>query len=277
MFEDRSNFSKNFIKDGSIYLNDKFGVFIITGSNYNLFYYYDVRDNTMNQLQSLKNNHSHGGMVIHPKSSSIICLSGFNTRAVERYSDNLLIKGFKKISNRVKPAYENQWYNLPELKTDRSRAGYIIVNDIIYAFFGYSQKTNSYCKTIERLDLNKDYIGSYFGWEEIKYSSNKSKFDPYLTSFYCVENIFNNEIILIGGFDSNEQSNEKILSYKIGEKNLEIEFNYKNSNFNFEMMQESVPFLKDDKLFNYSWYDERGSDALLIIEPKTLVMKTIYS
>jgi hypothetical protein len=204
----------------------------------------------MTQLPSLKYSHTSGGLAIHSKSSSLICLSGSKCKTVEKYTDELLIKGYGKKKSKGDTS-EMQWNNLPELSYDRANAGYVVVNDYLYAFFGYSASSNKSLHSIERLDLSKDYIGSYFEWDIIKYNRGDGV-SMNLQGFICVDSKDENEIIIVGG-QAGSLYNDKIISFNNTSKNLVVKGKFDIRNASFTQMKNTVPsndaktyFLVDD-------------------------------
>jgi hypothetical protein len=81
---------------GNIFLNLKNKLFVITGSNFNMFFFYDPIKNQIYRLPSLKENHCRGGLVYVKYFNSILCISGKYTKKVEVFKlDEFNINNFQ--------------------------------------------------------------------------------------------------------------------------------------------------------------------------------------
>ena len=86
-FEDENEFKLNYqVFAGNIFLNHKNKLFIVTGANFNMFYYYDPITNKIIRLPSLKENHCRGGMIYVKYFNSIFCISGKYTKQIEFFN-----------------------------------------------------------------------------------------------------------------------------------------------------------------------------------------------
>jgi hypothetical protein len=259
-FNDKDyKFQKNYSQENSLILNDKNGLFIITGTNCDQFYYFNMLDSSMSFISTLKSNHKNGGLVADGFRNALICLSGTLTNSVEKYVDDYLVKGYYSFEGRK--TYPNQsWSNFPELKHDREKAGYVIVNDCIYAMFGYSNTQKKYIETIERIPLS-----NYTTWEEIKLTSDAPSLQ--LRSFTCIEDSDNNRIIIFGGQDgSNWKSNKGALNYNYIQSSVTVNSNFavNNNNSYFNRVTGLVPFYLDST-FSFAGFDDNNKAYL--IEP----------
>ena len=71
-------------------------------------------------------------------------------------SNCLFVFGGKKINSCEYYSFaDKKVYKLPDLITDRANASFIVSNNKIFGFFGFSYSKNSYAKTIEYIDYNK--------------------------------------------------------------------------------------------------------------------------
>lgn len=135
----------------------------------------------------------------------------------------IFIVGGSTKSVEVYDIEENTLVKDSELIETRSECTLCMVNDVyLYAFCGFHlHQTFNY--TVERCNLRK----SVRMWEYVHFNTNNNmKFIP---SFFCVSYYKNNDIILVGGNDSIEESNKSYI-VKIGmEKNSNDEIN----EFNF--------------------------------------------
>ena len=96
-FVDNCEFKLNYqVFAGNIFLNLKNKLFIITGSNFNMFFFYDPIKNQIYRLPSLKENHCRGGLIYVKYFNSILCISGKYTKKVEVFKlDDFNINNFQ--------------------------------------------------------------------------------------------------------------------------------------------------------------------------------------
>ena len=96
-FIDNCEFKLNYqVFSGNIFLNLKNKLFIITGSNFNMFFFYDPIKNQVYRLPSLKENHCRGGLIYVKYFNSILCISGKYTKKVEVFKlDEFNINNFQ--------------------------------------------------------------------------------------------------------------------------------------------------------------------------------------
>ena len=96
-FVDNCEFKLNYqVFAGNIFLNLKNKLFIITGSNFNMFFFYDPIKNQIFRLPSLKENHCRGGLIYVKYFNSILCISGKYTKKVEVFKlDEFNINNFQ--------------------------------------------------------------------------------------------------------------------------------------------------------------------------------------
>lgn len=71
-----------------------------------------------------------------------ICFWGKNINSCEYYSFS-----------------DKKVYSLPDLITDRANASFIISNNKIFGFFGFSYDEDNYANTIEYIDIKKRIDG----------------------------------------------------------------------------------------------------------------------
>src|SRR4051812_27322648 len=63
-FSDKDyKFQKTYVQQGSLVLNDKNGLFVVTGTSFDQLFYFNMTDNTMSYISTLKDNHMNGGLV----------------------------------------------------------------------------------------------------------------------------------------------------------------------------------------------------------------------
>ena len=114
-----------------ITLNSLQGVFILTGQNTNILYYYSQLQNVMAKITELKENHLDGFLLLNDYDKSIIVLSGQYTKKVESYS--FVTKSLTE---------------LPSMGYCRTNGTYCLINKKVYAFFGYDSNQEHFIKNI---------------------------------------------------------------------------------------------------------------------------------
>ena len=139
-------FQKDYQYEGTILYNTLDGIFILTGKKSDTLYYYNSKYDTINKVCNLNNGHDNGSLLLDKENNRLFAFGGKETTACEYYS-------FK----------DKKAINMPSLTIDRANASYIICNNKIYGFFGFSYKNNKYCGTIEYIDNRR-----LDRWSEIK-------------------------------------------------------------------------------------------------------------
>ena len=189
------DFKDNYIDDNSnTFLNCYTGLFIITGTSNdknnksyllkNKFYYYDNINKRINKLNSLEHNSSKGCLIYLNILNKILCISGEMSNKVSiycfndyleykfnnlEYKKSLLYKQILKLNSKLNIL--NKWLDFPSLNFKRSKPGIIVINqNIIYVAFGYTDCSSKY-NTIERFNINNNFIYDYY--DKFKYT-NKS-------------------------------------------------------------------------------------------------------
>ena len=191
-FIDKSNFSKEIKKyEEIIQLNIDNKLLLLSGENYNKFYYYDCDSNSMNYLGNTLYDHHFGCIVYCYKYNMIYLLGGENQTKCE-----ISFLNTKK---------KMDWKTLPSLNEERQKFASMYFNDFIYVFFGYSiQKRNNLC-SIERINVNTN---DNF---EIVYINEQIT----LCSLACTQLIDNNEknenILLLGGYDGKNNIDSSLI------------------------------------------------------------------
>lgn len=184
-------------EEGSITYNTLKGLFVLTGSNYNMVFYYSQIKNSISQIIQLDNNHCNGSIVMDDVTQNLIFLSGSNNAIVEQFE-------FKK----------NQLTLLPSMLQARANASYCFINHCLYGFFGYNYQSKQITNTIEYLDFDNSK-----SWEHFIYSS-KDNFN-YACAYHLVMNMEENEVLLLGGIKGSEEAlNQKIIAIDISNKTI---------------------------------------------------------
>ena len=209
-FADYSNYTINFNKDNITYLNINNNVFIITGKNNDLFYFFNYKKKSITKLSNLKYNHLNCGLIKYD--NKIICISGNFTKKIEAYDLKL-----------------NKWNDsiIKEMNQERAKSSFLIINNFIYAFYGYNYIQNKYINNIEFYENNL--------WKEIYINNNNLNG---IIEHICYVD-FNNDIIILGGM--NEKGFNKNY-YKLNLNNKKLinigqeKINEENSVFNSQII-----------------------------------------
>ena len=228
------NFYSNYYKkysDGSLLLNTLGGLFILTGDNYNILFYYSQYENEINMIQTFKTNHKYGGMLLTPDGNKIIILGGESTNEVIIYN-----------------MQKNEIINLPNLNHKRINSSYNLINDsYIFTFFG---KGNN---TIEYLDLNN----TKNDWNVLDYKCNN--FFKELEGHISF-NINNNVVIIVGG-----KNNNNILVFYLKEKFFDVTDIKINIDEQFEIKE---LFFDKEKCFNIIYNNESNYNEIIGMDNK---------
>ena len=137
--EDLSDiFEKEYIYQNTILYNILNGVFILTGKNTDILFFYNSINETIIKVCQFNSGHQLGCLLLDQENNRIFILGGKNTNLCESYS------------------FDDQKINeIPNLNFDRANASYIISNNKIFGFFGFSFKKGKYICNIEYIDKNK--------------------------------------------------------------------------------------------------------------------------
>lgn len=231
-FKDRFEFKLNYqVYAGNVFLNLKNMLYIITGSNFNMFYFYDPKLNEVFRLPSLSDNHCRGGMIYLEFYNSIFCISGKYTKKVEYFNLSALKKAHiknnssidSKMSSKTKPKQsfnksmttsvdmdytkddQMKWDDFPSLNIARNYSSFFVYNNnYLYVFFGYNQN-RGYLDSIERIDLKEPKA-----FEMVKYRNPKGLELKLNSMGACFAN--SEEVYLLGGSER-EKYTDQILKY----------------------------------------------------------------
>ena len=175
-FADYSNYTINFNKESYSYLNLNGSVFIITGKNNDMFYFFNYKKRCINRLSNLKYNHQNCSLIKYD--NKLICLSGNFTKKVESYD-----------------LKSNKWDDsiIKEMNQERSKSCYLLINNyLIYAFYGYNYIKSKFINNIEFYDIKSNL------WKEISINNNING----IIEHTCYID-YNNDIIILGGITEN--------------------------------------------------------------------------
>ena len=143
-FYDKGNFRKDFTTEADVIQLNLLGkLFMLSGKNFNKFYYYDLTTNSIYYLNNTLYNHYYGSMVYCPKYNTIYLLGGNDQVKCEMLylTNNTNVKAL-------------QWKAIPSLNEERQEFASLYFDDYIYVFFGFSSKKGINLSSIERINVN---------------------------------------------------------------------------------------------------------------------------
>lgn len=179
---DNKDFQNSYNKDINtllLYNNISNKLYIITGTNNDQLFIYDLNKGIFQKYSNLKNNHMFGGLLNLKK--NIICLSGKFNKKVEIYDES-----------------NDKWNDksFEELPEERAHSYYLLLNNqYIYGFYGYNYVINEYLNNIVFYDLDKNI------WNTIMDNSLDNN-NKGIKNHFCYQNINDKFINILGG-DSN--------------------------------------------------------------------------
>ena len=194
-----------------ITLNSLQGVFILTGQNTNILYYYSQLQNVIAKITELEENHLDGFLLLNDFDKSIIVLSGQYTKRVKSYS--FVTKTLTE---------------LPSMNYCRANGTYCLINKKVYAFFGYDSNQEHFIKNIEYLDLNLNSTS----WIELVLNCDFGL--TQCLSFYSGQN----KVLFFGGINDQEDYNRD--NYELDLNNYSIQ---KSNKYSFDYNNAKECFL----------------------------------
>ena len=228
------SFLNNYINENTIICNTFTGVFILTGKNTDILYYYDKKYEIIIKLCQFNSSHESGCLLLDK--DKIFIFSGKKNRINEYYDFDK-----EKINN------------IPEFNYDRANSSFCFCNNKIYGLFGYSYIKEEYLLNILYIDKNK-----YDKWNEINLNIKESLLvDEHLMNI----SLFNcdkepNKIFIYGGKKGFNQdlSDEYYYIYDIDknifEKIENIFFNIKKEFKRFTVKKNEEEKNKKDYFFD---------------------------
>ena len=230
-FYDKANFRKDFTTEADVIQLNLYGkLFMLSGKNFNKFYYYDFPSNAIYYLNNTLFSHYYGSMVHCPKNNSIYLLGGNNQIRCEI----CYLTSGKKL----------QWKQLPSLNEERQEFATLYFEDYIYVFFGFNSKKGINLSSIERINVDNN---SNF---EVVYINEQIT----LSSLGCARFIDDaendkekaNGILLLGGFDGENYMDSSLLfnpkEMKIRDCDIVIPNMSKHSQFLFHKESAFIEF-----------------------------------
>jgi hypothetical protein len=161
------------------------GVYILTGDKTDTLYYFNSKMNSISKICKFNNSHNNGSMMYDTNKNCLYVFGGKKSVSCELYS-----LSDKKI------------YQLPDLISDRANSSFIISNNKIYGFFGFSYEKETYVKTIEYIDyIKKD---RWIELNNIGLLKNNISFDiESVSTIYHKQNT--NQILIYSGIQGDDE------------------------------------------------------------------------
>ena len=239
--EKSSSFKTDYQYEGTLLYNTLKGVYILTGENTDTLYFFNSKTSSISKICKFNNSHNNGSMMFDSYENCLYVFGGKNISSCEYYS-----------------FFDQKVYNLPNLNTDRANSSFIVSNNKIFAFFGFSYENDDYVRTIEFIDYNKkdrwvemdnitllkDDIS--FDVESVStmyYKQNLSKIliysgiqgedEDFITEYYLIYDVINNTMDKINKWDINQYKNieKKWKDYEITDSDPKGFHFAKNSRF----------------------------------------------
>ena len=184
--DDKSySFKKDYQYEGTLLYNTLEGVYILTGDKTDTLYYFNSKMNLISKICKFNNSHNNGSMMYDPNKKCLYVFGGKKSTSCEYYS-----LSDKKI------------YQLPNLISDRANSSFIISNNKIYGFFGFSYEKDTYVKTIEYIDYNKK--DKWIELSNIGLLKNNISFDiESVSTMYYKQNT--NQILIYSGIQGEDE------------------------------------------------------------------------
>ena len=261
--EDKSEtFKKDYQYEGTLLYNTLNGVYILTGEKTDTLYYFNSQTNSISKICKFNNCHDNGAIMYDSDKNCLYVFGGKKITACEYYSLD-----------------DKRVYKLPDLITDRANASFIISNNKIYGFFGFSYNKDTYAQTIEYIDYTKK--DKWYELKNIQLLKQDISFDiESISTIYYRQNP--NQILIYCGIQGEDEDfvTEYYLLYdtknntmdKISKWNMQ---QYKNigkkwKNYNLKKTDpKGFHFAKNTRFLslpkgNYEGYNERDPIDIMI-------------
>jgi hypothetical protein len=197
MIEGWTSFIPNYLKniEGSLLLNTLEGLFIITGTNHNVLYFYSQEKSLIAEIKSFSSCHKYGGLLLSPSpDNNLFAIGGDNeNNEVELLSFD-----------------EDEVKKMPDLLTRRVNASYTFINSKLYAIFGEENNT------IEFLNIKK--LKNKWTKIDYKMADKKISRSKYINNIYGHVSLpVDDQILIVGG-----KNNKKMMVLDLDEKTIDI-------------------------------------------------------
>ena len=262
--DDKSTtFKKDYQYEGTLLYNTLEGVYILTGAKTDTLYYFNSLTNKITKICKFNNSHDNGSIMLDKISNCLYVFGGKKITSCEYYSLS-----------------DKQVYKLPDLVYDRANASFIVSNNKIYGFFGFSYSKDTYAKTIEYMDYNKkdkwvelkniEFLKDNINFDTESVSTMYYRQNPNQILIYCGiqgdEEDFVTEYYLL--YDSRNNTMDKIDKWDIQQyKNMGKKwksYNFKKNDPKGFHFAKNSRFLLLPKNGSYEGYNEKDPIDILI-------------
>ena len=184
--DDKSDsFRKDYQYEGTLLYNMLDGVYILTGERTDTLYYFDSKANSISKICKFNYSHDNGSIMYDEDNDCLYVFGGKNITSCEYYS-----------------FIDKKLYKLPNLISDRANASFIISNNKIFGFFGFSYKNETYVKTIEYIDYYKK--DKWIELNDIKLLKDNINFDiESISTMYYKQN--KDKILIYSGIQGEDE------------------------------------------------------------------------
>ena len=231
--DDKSDtFKKDYQYEGTLLYNTLNGVYILTGEKVDTLYYFNSQTNNIIKICKFNYSHDNGSIMYDINNNCIYAFGGKKITSCEYYSFS-----------------DKKVYILPDLITDRANASFIISNNKIFGFFGFSYSKNNYAKTIEYMDYTKK--DKWYELNNIKLLKDDISFNiESISTMYYRQNP--NQILIYCGIQGEEEDfvTEYYLLYDVIYNTID-----KINKWN---MQQFRSIAKKWKIYNFKSNDPKG-------------------
>ena len=231
--DDKSDtFKKDYQYEGTLLYNTLSGVYILTGEKTDTLYFFNSQTDSITKICKFYNSHDNGSLMYDTNNNCLYVFGGKKITSCEYYS-----------------FIDKKVYKLPDLIKDRANASFIVSNNRIYGFFGFSYSQDTYAKSIEYMDYYKK--DKWHELKDIQFLKPDISFDTEsVSTMYFRQNP--NQILIYCGIQGEEEDfvTEYYLLYDVQNNSMD-----KISQWN---MQQYKSMGKRWKNYNFKKNDPKG-------------------
>ena len=261
--EKSDTFKKDYQYDGTLLYNNLIGLYILTGAKTDTLYYFNSLTNKITKICKFNNSHDNGSIMYDSNNNCLYVFGGKKITSCEYFSFN-----------------DKKVYKLPDLIYDRANASFIVSNNKIFGFFGFSYSKDTFAKTIEYMDYNRK--DKWVELKNIQFLKDDISFDTEsVSTMYYRQN--QNQILIYCGihgdeeefvteyyllYDSKNNTMDKINKWEMqqfkamGKKWKS--YNFKKSDLKGFHFAKNSRFLLLPKDISYEGYNEKDPINILI-------------
>ena len=261
--EKSDTFRKDYQYEGTLLYNTLEGVYILTGAKTDTLYYFNSLTNKITKICKFNNCHDNGSIMFDTNNNCLFVFGGKKITSCEYYSLD-----------------DKKVYKLPDLNYDRANASFIVSNNKIFGFFGFSYSKDTYAKNIEYIDYNRK--DKWVELKNIEFLKDDISFDTEsVSTLYYRQNP--NQILIYCGIQGEEEAfvTEYYLLYDVRNNTMDkIEkwdmqqfksmgkrwknYNFKKSDLKGFHFAKNSRFLILPKDGSYEGYNERDNINIMI-------------